>query len=231
MKATQLKFPEAHNEIIFDFHKRHSLPLEINIASDLFLPLGRDLILRGLALKISAIRPITTESIDTVFIFICEASAVKSPVATFALDVSERRVYPITNNEITKRKGDAIATTEDLINHINSNLDEYYDNFIEDVVSRKPLSTGDFYVYRHVFSDGRTYFGKGKGNRVSTESKRNFLYEKAKNDLGNPFAEVLCENIAEEDAYAIEAELINASREHYGYSFVMNITSGPIHRT
>jgi len=226
MKTAQLKFPETHNEIIFDFHKQHSLPLEINIASDLFLPLGRDLILRGLSLKISIARPFATESIDTVFIFIRETSTAKNPVATFALDVTERRVYPIINNKIIKAKDTTIVTTEDLINYINSNLDEYYDNFIEDIVSRKPLSTGDFYVYRHVFSDGRTYFGKGKGNRASTENKRNFFYEKAKNDLGNPFSEVLCENITEEDAYSIEAALINVSREHYGYSFVLNITSG-----
>jgi hypothetical protein len=62
------------------------------------------------------------------------------------------------------------------------------------------------------------------GNKRSPEAQA--FYEKAKEELGNPFSEMLCENVTEEEAYAIEAKLIAAGREHYGYSFVINITSG-----
>jgi hypothetical protein len=221
-----IKFPEIHNEIVFDFHKRHTLPLEVITASDLVLPLGRDLILRGLSIKISAARPDATENINAVFIFIQETSITKNPVAIFIFDTKDCALYPFINNKIVKDKSNTITITTDLINYINSNFDENYNNFIEDTVATSSFLTGDYYVYRHVFSDGRTYFGKGIGNRISTDNKRNDLYEKAKNDLGNPFIEVICENITEEDAYTLESMLITKGREHYGHSFIVNITSG-----
>ncbi|MEY4506671.1 MAG: hypothetical protein RL297_1249 [Pseudomonadota bacterium] len=177
-------------------------------------------------MKISAARPTATENIDAVFIFINETTKNKSPVAIFVLDANEHIVYPVINDFLVKDKCMAITTTSDLINHINGRLDEGYDHFIDEALARSSFSVGEYYVYRHIFSDGRTYFGKGIGNRVSTENKRNDLYEKAKNALGAPFVEVICENITEENAYTLESVLIAEGREHYGYSFVINITSG-----
>ncbi len=77
----------------------------------------------------------------------------------------------------------------------------------EFLVIQKPE---DFYVYRHIFTDGRIYIGKGKGGRILDFINRNGGYLGARKNLGDPHVFCVAERLSEADAYALEFQLIRS---------------------
>ena len=60
-----------------------------------------------------------------------------------------------------------------------------------------------YYVYKHTFSNGTVYFGKGSGNRIYS-NKRNRYWVNLYKRYGNPKREYLNTNISEELAFILE---------------------------
>jgi hypothetical protein len=68
-----------------------------------------------------------------------------------------------------------------------------------------------YYVYKHTFSNGIVYFGKGSGKRIFS-NKRNKFWLNLYNKYGEPMREYLHKDISEELAYILEEAYIANSR-------------------
>jgi hypothetical protein len=86
-------------------------------------------------------------------------------------------------------------------------------------------STSVFYVYRHTFSNGSIYIGKGLGNRSHEFGRgRSLNYSNLLKEFGKPLVEILASELSEEDAYKLErTEIINSRARNNN---VINITDG-----
>lgn len=62
-------------------------------------------------------------------------------------------------------------------------------------------------MYKHTFSNGTVYFGKGSGNRIYS-NKRNRYWINLYKKYGNPKREYLNKNISEELAFTLETMYI-----------------------
>ena len=60
-----------------------------------------------------------------------------------------------------------------------------------------------YYVYKHTFSNGTVYFGKGSSNRIYS-NKRNRYWTNLYKRYGNPKREYLNTNISEQLAFILE---------------------------
>ena len=100
-------------------------------------------------------------------------------------------------------------------------------SYIEKISSNlQKKDIGTFYVYRHIFQDGRMYIGKGRGVRYKTIDGRSFAYQRARESQGEPFVEKLCQRMSEESAYELECKLIEELRLHFGIGFLLTKTEG-----
>lgn len=82
-----------------------------------------------------------------------------------------------------------------------------------------------FYVYKHTFSDGSFYLGKGIGTRSHQFTKgRSFAYMELLKRFGTPRIEFLYKDIQEDEAYNIENKLILQSRKENAK--IINRTDG-----
>lgn len=69
-----------------------------------------------------------------------------------------------------------------------------------------------YYVYKHIFSNGTVYFGKGSGNRIYS-NKRNKYWMNLYKKYGNPKREYLNTDISEELAFILEKTYIEYSEK------------------
>lgn len=85
-----------------------------------------------------------------------------------------------------------------------------------------------FYVYRHSFSDGSIYVGKGCGSRAYAfgKNKRGDLWLRAANKYGRPKVEFLIKKVSEDLAYFIEEEALTLYSER-GHK-IRNLAPGGI---
>ena len=65
-----------------------------------------------------------------------------------------------------------------------------------------------YYVYKHTFSNGTVYFGKGSGSRIYA-NKRNRYWVNLYKKYGEPIREYLNTNIPEELAFTLEKAYID----------------------
>lgn len=68
-----------------------------------------------------------------------------------------------------------------------------------------------YYVYKHTFTNGAVYFGKGKNGRAKKVG-RNSLYDQVLLHCGSPDIEILKSDMNEADAYELESQLIEQAR-------------------
>ena len=82
-----------------------------------------------------------------------------------------------------------------------------------------------FYVYKHTFSDGSFYLGKGAGGRSHQFTKgRSSVYMELLKRFGAPKVEILHKDMQEDEAYDIENKLILKSRKESAK--IINRTDG-----
>ena len=62
----------------------------------------------------------------------------------------------------------------------------------------------DFYIYKHTFSNGIVYIGKGTGDRCCKYQGRNDYYTKLFNKYGKPDIEILYDGLTESESFSIE---------------------------
>jgi hypothetical protein len=83
---------------------------------------------------------------------------------------------------------------------------------INNLKNQKGISVNKYYVYKHTFSNGTVYFGKGSGDRIYS-NKRNRYWTSLFNKYGEPKREYLNTGISEDLAFTIEEAFIFASRQ------------------
>ena len=82
-----------------------------------------------------------------------------------------------------------------------------------------------FYVYKHTFSDGSFYLGKGAGGRSHQfTTGRSSVYMELLKRFGAPKVEILHKDMQEDEAYDIENKLILKSRKESAK--IINRTDG-----
>lgn len=81
-----------------------------------------------------------------------------------------------------------------------------------------------FYVYRHTFSNGTLYIGKGFGDRVNKVHQRNDYWNRLYTKYGIPVKEILVKDLTEIEAFELEELIIS----EYKNSNVLlcNLTNG-----
>lgn len=80
-----------------------------------------------------------------------------------------------------------------------------------------------YYVYKHTFSNGTVYFGKGSNDRISS-NKRNRYWKSLYKKYGEPTREYLNTGLSEDLAFIIEAAYIDCHKQ-LGVS-LCNISTG-----
>lgn len=81
-----------------------------------------------------------------------------------------------------------------------------------------------YYVYKHTFSNGIVYIGKGKDERAYKLSYRNKYYNHLLLKYGTPNIEILIKNLNENDAFNKEIEVIRECKENN--IILCNMTNG-----
>jgi len=83
-----------------------------------------------------------------------------------------------------------------------------------------------FYIYRHIFSNGAEYLGKGTGNRAyqKVASRRSKIWTRHFNKYGMPKVEILKDGLTNTDAYTLEVRFISQAKEK-GVK-LLNLTDG-----
>lgn len=66
-----------------------------------------------------------------------------------------------------------------------------------------------YYIYKHTFSNGMCYIGKGKNQRAYKLSDRNKYWTNNFNKYGNPNVEILFDKLYENEAFEIEINTIS----------------------
>lgn len=79
-----------------------------------------------------------------------------------------------------------------------------------------------FYVYKHTFSSGAIYIGKGKGKRGYSFSNRNKIWIAHRNKYGDPLVEIVYSGLEEKESFRLEIKEI-ARNQHLT---LLNMTVG-----
>lgn len=211
--------------VSFDFQRQHVLPNDLLAASQMILPVGRFLFMRGLSFYIGKPSDIFQYGFFSPFIHILDTSPQKNILLTMIYEQSDGKLYEVEGLDFHEVKLNVFETAEDVFNRcsaidFNANL-----GFIRNVVATHAFEKGVYYVYRHIFPDGRVYFGKGKDGRINIKSRNNYYNGIIENNV-DVVMDKICGNISEDLAYKIEKELIEKARYYYGAGFVINVTSG-----
>ena len=81
-----------------------------------------------------------------------------------------------------------------------------------------------FYVYKHTFSNGAVYVGKGSCNRAYKFSGRNDYWQKLRKKYGKPVVDILHNNLSESTAFELEIKLI---KQYEKMGFILcNLVAG-----
>lgn len=81
-----------------------------------------------------------------------------------------------------------------------------------------------YYVYRHTFSNGTIYIGKGAGNRILDNTSRNRYWNSLKNKYGLPIVGIMMNNLTEKEALNLEIKVIRYYKQKN--KPLCNITEG-----
>lgn len=85
-------------------------------------------------------------------------------------------------------------------------------------------TTNIYYVYKHTFSNGSVYIGKGKNKRAYNFHKRNKMWNNHYAKYGAPIIELCFVELDEDLAFLIEVELISKYKE--SAVKLINMTTG-----
>lgn len=195
------------------------------MAAGFVLPVACELTKRGVTYHVGTPSRSHYIGYGHAFIELFDTSSDRNILLCCVYDPGDHCLYVVPTRLRFAEKFFQIRTPQELLEYLDFSVGIPLDSYVEEVLKASLGPPGEFYVYRHIFPDGRVYIGKGIGDRAH-RAKRNWMYEKAKKDVGEPVAEVLLENLSEPEAYKIEAKLISKSREILGYWFVLNMTDG-----
>ena len=194
-------------------------------AAGFVLPAACELTKRGITYHVGTPSSSYYIGYGHAFVELFDTSSDRNILLSCVCDSGDHCLYLVPSRLRFTEKFFQIRTPQELIDYVDFSVGKPLDGYVEEVLRASSGPPGDFYVYRHIFPDGRIYIGKGRGGRAH-RTKRNWSYEKAKKDAGEPVVEVLLDNLSEPEAYNIEAKLINKSNEILGFWFVLNITEG-----
>ena len=213
-------------DIHYDFHKRHYLPEDVILAGKRITIIGKDLVQHGVGFYTSKVNHPSFDGYGRIFIELFDTNAERTKLLTFLFDPEGNSLHAIQDRKSTEKTKENECTREWIKEFCKNHAELRKADCVSRVISSTPKAPGEFYVYRHLFNDGRIYIGKGKGSRDKAKSGRGFYYSRTLKEAGEPQIERLCDEISEDAAYKIESELIKEFRLHYGYSFVINRTEG-----
>lgn len=213
--------------ITFCPSKRHYQPIDLVAAADKIRAIGLAIVKANISFKI--FQDESSESVNAGKIFI----------ELYDTDILKTRLFSI---QFEAASGDLVlkqapAGFNSTVNG-NISLDQLrsfcaeYDTtdkahcIATTISSLRNKDSGIYYVYRHIFKDGRMYIGKGKEGRANESKGRNSSYQRALAEMGTPNIEKLCLNMSEDSAYELECALIKNLREHHEYNWLLNRSGG-----
>ena len=88
---------------------------------------------------------------------------------------------------------------------------------IEDLIGT--FKSGKYYVYKHIEDGEEVYIGKGKNNRAWHKSDKIGEHKYKMRD-GSIKVKIIASDLSEEEAFAIERELIKIRNPKYNCNFV-----------
>ena len=213
--------------ITFCPSKRHYQPRDLVAAADKIRSIGSDIVKANISFKIFKDDYPESRNFGKIHIELCDTDASKKSLLLVEFEaVSSRLLIERALVDLNCAEDGGISLEE--ITSLCSRYDRTSRaHCISTTINEiKDKSTGSYYVYRHLFKDGRSYIGKGKGSRAKTIDGRNFAYQRAIAEMGEPTIEKLCQKMSENSAYELECTLIERLREHHGFNFLLNRTGG-----
>lgn len=148
----------------------------------------------------------------------------KAPLLSMLLDVATGKIK-LNNSVIDDFSGDWLGL-RCLVDFLLSKATSEADGFLRSTVNSYKTGSGDHYVYRHTFPNGRFYIGKGRRGRALDFVDRNSAYRRVKDQFGLPVVDFLCKDLSDEEGYSLERKLIEGFREIYRSGNLLNVTAG-----
>ena len=93
---------------------------------------------------------------------------------------------------------------------------QYLVDYIEDLIGT--FKSGKYYVYKHIEYGKEVYIGKGKGDRAWKKSDK-VDEHKQRMESGLINVKIIASDLSEEEAFAIERELIKIRNPKYNCIF------------
>ena len=213
-------------DIIFDFHKRHYLPADVLQAGKNITSIAKDLVLYGVGFSVSKVNHWSFDGYGNVFLELFCTDVNRTKLIAFLFDSASNSFYEVFDRKSVQIKDENKRSLDWMLNFCKIHYESGALDCFSRIISLTDKQSGEYYVYRHLFVDGRIYIGKGKGSRYNSKNRRQSYYARTLDEVGEPLVEKICSGLSEESAYKIESELIRELRLHYGYSFVINKTEG-----
>jgi hypothetical protein len=215
-------------DVTFDFHKRHYLPKDILLAGAHINSIGSNLVRYGVGFTVSKEKsqPFDGFGIGNVFIELFRTDAKRSKLITLLFDQQSITLHQIPDRKSIEKTRENLRSLGWIIAFCKDHANREGADCFSKIFDSSPKSAGEYYVYRHIFSDGRMYIGKGKGQRYTQKNGRSSYYARTLEELGEPIIEKLYSELSEDSAYEIESRLIQELKLHYGCSYIINSTEG-----
>lgn len=211
----------------FAFSKLHYLPEDLVSAGKLIGTIGQNLVECEVSFHTNKANDKRLDTFGNIFIEIFDTDNDKTRILTLIFDSKEIKFHKIKSRDEFKNITEQNYSIDQILEFCQAyRKSTSKDTCIPSTIFQTPKSPGNFYVYRHLFPNGKMYIGKGKNNRVNDLNSRSAIYKRTLLVDGTPKMEKLCEGISEESAYQIECKLIKELREHYGFNFLLNTSSG-----
>ncbi len=213
-------------DIIFDFNKRHYLPNDVIQAGKYITTIGKNLVEYGVGLQVSKVNHQSFDGYGNVFVELFDTNANRFKLLTLIFNTDANTLHLVPDRKTVNKSQETERTLDWILDFCKKHSESGAINCFSRIISTTLTQPGEYYVYRHLFNNGRIYIGKGKGSRYKVKSRRTHAYTKTLEEVGDPIIEKLCDEISEDSAYKIECDLIKELRIHYGYSFIINRTDG-----
>ncbi|MBW8463059.1 MAG: hypothetical protein K0M68_10220 [Acidovorax sp.] len=207
--------------------KRHYQPKDLVAAADKICSIGFDVSMANISISIYKNNSEKSTDCGSVYIELREIENKENLLLLARFDEKSNQLSTQKSENNINFKDDENISLEEISWFCKIHRKNAVQQYIEKIVlNLKNKDAGSFYVYRHIFKDGRMYIGKGRGIRVKTIEGRNFAYQRALESHGEPFVEKLYQKMSEDSAYELECKLIEEFRDHCGFGFLLNKTGG-----
>lgn len=184
------------------------------------------MVLYGVGFSVSKVKNLSSDGCGNVFLELFCTDVNRTKLITLLFDSASDYFYQVSDRKSLKKIKKNECSLDWILDFCKTHYESDSLDCFSRIISLANKQPGEYYVYRHLFVDGRIYIGKGKGGRYNSKNRRQSYYARTLDEVGEPLVEKICSGLSEESAYKIESELIRELRLHYGYSFVINQTEG-----